>query len=849
MGQRLQRVLPAAIAVALFGAALAVLHRELAALTWRDLSRDLAATSLFRLSLALLFTVMSYAVLAGYDLLGFRTIRKRLPAANIALASFLSYAIAHSIGFSMVSGASIRYRFYTRWGVTAAELSQIIVSYSVTFWLGVCLLGGISLIAAPPPSIAGLAGAGWAPVLGAAMLCVPAAFVTMTILRRTPVTIGGLAMPWPTPGTAVLQVVASVTDWTMTAAVLFVLLPPGAISFWAFVGPFLVAVLAGGASHVPGGLGVLDGTLVLLLHPYVTSAELVPRLVVYRACYYLLPFVVALVALTADELRQRREQAARLTSRLGEITEQIIPTVFGALAFLAGIVLLFSGATPAATGRLDALHRWLPLGVIEVSHFTGSVVGACLLILSQGLRRRLDAAYYLTAVALAIGAAASVLKGLDYEEAIALLVMLAILVRARAGFDRRAAFFDTTFSPLWVGSVVSAIGASAWLGRFAFKHVTYADQLWWQFELHGQASRSLRAAVGAAMVTLLFGATRLVRRAPHEVTAPTVRDLDDVTRVVEAQPDTTPNLVYLRDKGLIFSPDRRAFLMYSVQGRTWVALGDPVGPDEAMAGLIRAFLERCDDFGGTPVFYEVSPKHLHLYADVGLTCVKIGEEARVDLERLSLEAPSGARYRKAIRRLEKDGGTFRVVAAADVPALLPSLRAVSDDWLQARAGSEKGFSLGFFDEAYLARFPAAVVDVGGRVVAFATVWPGAGRAELSIDLMRFHRDAPKGTMEALFAHLLVWGRREGYRWFALGMAPLSGVERSPASSLWNRVGAFVFEHGGRVYNFQGLRAYKDKFDPIWIPRYLAYQGGGRLPRLLADIAALVAGGYRQLFRS
>lgn len=842
-------MLPAAIGVALFGAALAVLHRELATLTWRELSRDLAATSLARLGLALLFTVMSYAVLAGYDLLGFQAIRRRLPAANVVLASFLSYAIAHSIGFSMVSGASIRYRFYTRWGVTATELSQIIVSYSVTFWLGICVLGGISLIVAPPVPIAGPAVARWLPAAGVLLLLLPLAFVAMTIVRRAPVRIRGLALPWPTPGIAVAQVAASIADWAMTAAVLFVLLPPGAISFWAFVGPFLVAVLAGGASHVPGGLGVLDGTLVVLLQPYVSSAELVPRLVVYRACYYLLPFAVALVALTADEVRQRRAHVARLSSRLGAITEQITPTLFGGLAFLAGIVLLFSGVTPAARGRLELLHHWLPLGVIEISHFTGSVVGACLLILSQGLRRRLDAAYYLTAVALALGAMASVLKGLDYEEAVALLVMLAILIRARQAFDRPAAFFDTTFSPLWVGSVVSAIGASIWLWRFAFKHVAYADELWWQFELHGQASRSLRAAVGGAMVALLFGATRLVRRAPHQVTAPTDAELDDAAQVVRAQPDTMPNLVYLRDKGLIFSPDRRAFLMYAVQGRTWVALGDPVGPEDAMPGLIRTFLERCDDFGGVPVFYEVTAKYLHRYADVGLTCVKIGEEARVDLSTFTLEGPAGAQYRKVLRRLEKDGGTFRVVPATEVAALLPALRAVSDDWLEARAGSEKGFSLGFFDDAYVARFPAAIVEAGGRVVAFATLWPGAGGTELSLDLMRFHRMAPKGTMEALFVHLLVWGRSEGYRWFALGMAPLSGVERSPAASLWNRVGAFVFQHGGRVYNFQGLRAYKDKFDPVWTPRYLAYQGGGRLPRLIADVAALVAGGYRQLFRS
>ena len=118
---------------------------------------------------------------------------------------------------------------------------------------------------------------------------------------------------------------------------------------------------------------------------------------------------------------------------------------------------------------------------------------------------------------------------------------------------------------------------------------------------------------------------------------------------------------------MIFNEDRTGFVMYGVQGRTWVALGDPVGPEEAVSGLIRQFLERCDDFGGVPVFYEVGTTHLHRYADFGLTFAKVGEEARVDLKTFSLEGPRGARYRQSIRRLEKDGGRFEIVPAAERP--------------------------------------------------------------------------------------------------------------------------------------------------------------------------------------
>lgn len=93
---------------------------------------------------------------------------------------------------------------------------------------------------------------------------------------------------------------------------------------------------------------------------------------------------------------------------------------------------------------------------------------------------------------------------------------------------------------------------------------------------------------------------------------------------------------------------------------------------------------------------------------------------------------------------------------------------------------------------------------------------------------------------------MLWGKASGYRWFNLGMAPLSGLQEGGLSSLWSRVGAYVFQHGEHFYNFQGLRHCKDKFDPEWTPRYLACPGGLVIPRILANIASLVSGGIKGL---
>jgi phosphatidylglycerol lysyltransferase len=847
LSARVRRALPVLAGLVIFLAALEVLRVELRAVSWFELTAAIIGMPRRQLTMAIALTVLNYAVLTGYDQLAFAYIGKTLPRARIALTSFLAYAVSNNVGFAMLSGISVRYRFYTRWGVTTGELSGIVFSYSVTFWLGLFALGGLSLVVTPLPGGRELPAHGLVTLAGWLLMLLPVAYIAIARFRRRPLRLWRVELPTPPPRIAASQLALSSIDWALAGAVLYVLLPPTTLSFVTFLGLFFVAILVGMASHVPGGVGVFEGLMVLLLKPYLSSAQLLPALVVFRGLYYFMPLTVALIGLLVDDVRQRRGQPARVGTVLGRFTEQFTPRVLAVFTFLGGLVLLFSGATPASGARLALIGRVVPLQVIEASHFLSSVAGAGLLLLSQGLGRRLDGAYYLASVLLIVGVTASMLKGFDYEEAALLLLVLAVLWRARPAFDRRAAFLETRFSAPWVAALVGAVAASVWLGLFAFKHVDYSHDLWWQFELHGDASRFLRASVGAAVVLLLFALARLIGYAPHEAPVPTEADLRDAEKAIAAQTSTFPNLAFLKDKALLFDDTRSAFVMYAVQGRTWAALGDPVGPEERFTNLLRLFFERCADFGGVPVFYEITRAHLHRYADFGLTFVKLGEEAKVDLTTFTLEGGHAAKHRQALRRLEKDGGVFRIVEPAGVPAIVAALRVVSDDWLAAKAGGEKGFSLGFFDDDYLSRFPIAVIERDGRIQAFANLWPGAHRVELSVDLMRYHRDAPRDVMETLLLHLMQWGKQQGYHWFVLGMAPLSGFERSPVAPIWNRIGAFLYEHGEPVYNFQGLRAYKQKFSPMWEQHYLAYPGGLRLPRILADVSALVAGGYRRIF--
>ena len=587
--------------------------------------------------------------------------------------------------------------------------------------------------------------------------------------------------------------------------------------------------------------------MVLLLRDHISVVDLAPALIAYRVIYYVFPLVVALGLLLLDETSQRRAQVSQFRRSCHALAIWATPRVLALFTFASGAILLFSGATPAVPERLRSIAAILPLPLVEASHFTASLIGVLLLVLAQAIARRVDAAFYITAVALAIGSAASLLKGGDYEEAVVLALVLLALVAARRHFTRRARIFESPLSARWIAAIVTAIAASLWLGLFAYRHVAYTSDLWWQFAVDANAPRFLRAAVGvtisvlAIVVRLLLGTAR--PKIPAVDAAGPTPELD---RVIALQPRTLPYLVYLGDKAVLWNADQTGFVMYAVSGSTCVALGDPVGPPDARRDLVRQFIAMSESLSLAPAFYQVSPELLAICADASLAVVKLGEEGGLALQELSF---AGARYkdiRTAINRCTREGYTFSVLAPGAVAARISELQEVSDDWLASKNMAEKGFSLGSFDRQYVSRFPAAVIERTDGVEAFATLWLGPGRVELSPDLMRHRRDAPPGVMDALFGQLMLWGRDQGYRRFNLGMAPLSGIDGVRRASTWARLGRFIYRHGEPLYNFQGVRTYKEKFHPIWEPRYLAYPGGLALARVLADVTALVAGGYRRI---
>jgi phosphatidylglycerol lysyltransferase len=494
--------------------------------------------------------------------------------------------------------------------------------------------------------------------------------------------------------------------------------------------------------------------------------------------------------------------------------------------------------------RLTWLKDFLPLPVVEISHFLGSLAGVGLLLLARGIQRRLDAAYILTMILLSAGIIFSLLKGFDYEEAIILLIMLGILLSSRKHFYRKASLFSQRFTPGWMIAIILVLLCSIWIGFFSYKHVEYSDELWWRFTLLGDASRFLRTTVGVMGATLFFAFARLLHPGPPEPSLPSTNDLEKARNIVEKSLRTYAHLALLGDKEFLFSDNEKAFIMYGIEGRSWVALGDPIGPKEEWIELVWRFREMCDRYIGWTIFYEVGRENLNLYLDLGLSLLKLGEEALIPLQDFTLAGRDRKGLRHSHHKIEKEVCSFEVISPSIIPQLLPELKSISDTWLKEKNTKEKRFSIGFLKPDYLMHSQIGIVRKQEKILAFANLLQGMEKKELSIDLMRYLPEAAHGVMDYLIIELMLWGKREGYQWFNLGMAPLSGMEDHALAPIWNRIGSYIFRHGEHFYNFQGLREYKEKFNPLWEPKYLASPGGLVLPRVLINIGSLISGGLK-----
>ncbi|RDV84822.1 bifunctional lysylphosphatidylglycerol flippase/synthetase MprF [Ammonifex thiophilus] len=527
----------------------------------------------------------------------------------------------------------------------------------------------------------------------------------------------------------------------------------------------------------------------------------------------------------------------------------------------------------AATGIYNILYSWLshhaarylivreylPVEVVYCSWLLSVLTGLALLLLAWGLAKRKRRAWLLTCLLLGLVALLHLLKGLDYDAALVNLVALGLLLLLRRNYtvaSDPASLGQALLFIALLGCLLFLYGLCGFylLDRHFGAHFGWlasareTARVLFLGTPPSEAPRTYRARwfldslwLGE-MLTLAYGVALVFRPVLYRQRI-RPEEVRQVGEILERWADSTlAFLLLLPDKSYFFSPSRRSVVGYTVVGNVAIALGDPVGPPEEKEETIKAFASFCRNHDWHPVFFQVGEDYLPLYRAAGFELLKIGEEAVIDLRTFSLEGRERKSLRHAIRRAERQGCRVEFYQPPLPEELLHRLKAISDAWLASKQGTEKRFSLSWFDYQYLRTCPVAVVRDGtGKEVAFANIVPTYRGKTGTIDLMRRLPEAPPGAMELLIVSLAEYFRRQGMEGFSLGLAPLAGLE-SFQDRLPEKTAHLIYEHFNFFYGFKGLRQFKDKFRPRWEPRYMAYTAPWLLPKIALAIVRANAGG-------
>ncbi len=787
-----------------------------------------------KLIIVLLITMGAISPMFFYDAVIVKILGIKIPTKQFIKQSLIVNSFSNLIGFGGIIGVMLRSYFYQPDKLKKGNVLRTITVVSIFFLTGISLLSWITLVGYR--NIPLLAQTKWLYLAVLAVGLYLPVLMAVTLWKKE---------KEPSPAITIkikfFLIFVSILEWSAVflAIWLLALMLNISIPFGDLFAIFIVAACAGIVSLIPGGLGSFD-LIFIWGSEYlgIQNEKIVVLLLLYRIGYLFIPFLVGAFFFLKIYWEKWNKSWGNLPNLLIQRISHWLLTI---LIFISGLILLLSAALPGIMERVKMTEEILSLPIISLSHQLSVATGFILLGLSRGIQYKVKRAYYLTIVALFLAVLFSLSKGFDYEEAIFLLVVALMLRISKARFYRVSYVltwgkmtFDIfimiliTLMYLLIGFSNLPTSKFSIPAKFLPYIITDYQDLFYS------------AFIGLMIAIIIFLIGNFIGKSQKWLMESSKNQEEKIYEHLQKyKGNVLTHLIFLHDKYVFWNSKGNVLFPFQTYADKIVVLGDLIGEKSEFPKAIEEFLIISDLYGYTPVFYEVSNDMLPILHENGFDFFKLGEEAFVDLENFSLSGKKMSTIRNVKNKFERENFIFDILEPPFSDNLLQELKTVSNEWLAGR--KEKGFSLGFFDEAYLNKSELAILkNIDKKVIGFASLMPVYDHDQtISVDLMRFIPSAPSGTMDFIFLSLFDWAKEKGYTQFNLGMAPLSNVGLSKYSFFSEKVAAQIYLHGQVFYHFQGLRKFKEKYNVSWVPKYLAYRKKSSLPITMAQVTILI----------
>jgi phosphatidylglycerol lysyltransferase len=813
-----------------FVVAIYVLQNELKNYTYQDILNTFRSIPQIKILLAAALALAYYLVLGGYDVIAFKYIGVPLKFKDILFTCFISNALGNNTGYSMLFGGSIRYRMYSLYNVSMLNVTKVLFFSSATIWLGLLTIGGIVFTFTPVNfESAKFMFASTRPV-GFIFLIILFTYIALSFSAK-PRKFFKWEINFPNAQIVMWQTILAALDWVLASLVLYALLPAGAIPYFTLLKIFLVAQLLGILSQVPGGMGVFESAIFLLMPSASGRPDVMGALIAYRLIFYFFPLSIALILLASHEFLRMRKKFQTASKIFGGRMTSILPQALTFTMFLAGVIILFANFTPIEINQLKSIIALIPMWLLNTLHFVAAASAVGLLLIARGLQLRIKRAYSWGVFLLIVSIIAAVLTEQPVLKIAGLIILLATLLPAKTYFYRNIGILATRLNTWWGLAISGVFVMSVWLGFFVYSQDISS---WRSVKLFTEAlfentdsARFLRAALGMLLILFIVILEQLFRAffMRRRTLTP-----EKISEIITKSERTYPHIALSGDKQFIGSPDGETFLMYASSGLSAIALGDPVGAQQNNTELLWQFKEMCDAAALRPSFIGTSGRQLHIYYDIGLEVIKLGDNAEVPLARFT-----GGAFKDITARVEAEGFSFEVIPPENFETYKNVYAKINETWLKKAGYVEMNFLPGAYKD-YMKMYSFGVVKKDARVVAFAPIVLSALNNEASIAALR-HDFSCENIVEYLTYNCVMHAKNAGVRWFDLGYC-LSAEDAKENAQLKRFARLFpMSEHFD--YDIARLREFKSKFNPVWQYKYIAVNTSKFNFLFLRNLAGLI----------
>lgn len=753
--------------------------------------------------------LICFSPLTFYDLILKKRLDIKLPTRRLYKYSWIASSVASIMGFGGAAAVAIKQNFYGDYvedkKVLLKEVSRIVA-------FNVAGLSLVSLIytAFRFDEVMSLGIVAYAIILIA--LYFPGLLIYVTYIHM-------IKQKDKKEYYASLSIMGvAILDWLGNMILIYAILHilGGRIHFLQFFPVYVTGVVVGTISLIPGGLGSFDLVFISGMANLGVPTELSFLVtILYRVSYFIIPAIIGVILYFRDFGKKLNEKFNELPSQISAV---IANNVLIFLVFMSGFLLLLSEAPSSSDYKIKFLNEISRESFFRIGNESTLIIAFLLILLSVLLIYKTKIIYIITIVLLVFGALLSLYRVPSITQLIYLLFVAFLIYVSRKRYYRKSFVLNVKTTAINVALLAGSLIVYLWLVSISVRGHRNFIRLLTENKFY---DNGIIAFVIAIIV--LIGVFFLTRdRKMHAFTFNEKEE--DVDYILENYGGAlSAHLVYLKDKYVYINKKRDVFFQYDIYSENVFVLCNPLGNEESFSEAIEEFYDYVDMYGYDLIFYQVTEDMIGVLHNKGYVFLKQGEEAVVDIQNFELVGKKMQKLRTSMNKVTKEGYTFEMAQPPFSKEMIDELRMISDVWLDER--SEKGYSMGFFDEGYLNKAPIAIVRDGeGTIKAFATIMKGYDNKEtIAIDLMRYLKGTPHGMMDFVFVNLIMDSKEKGYKYFKMGMAPLSNVGNSKYAFHGERFAQQIYEYGQFLYSFQGLRKYKEKFASHWEPKYLAYR--------------------------